>query len=310
MLRQSTLRGIALPGMAERLITTLFADDTTVYLSCRDSYADLQQILLTWCVAAGATFNLGKTEIIPIGSRVYREQVSTTRRLNSESLPLPAGLRIAPEGEPTRILGVWVGNNIDHDSPWEPVLKQIRLSLKGWDRPGLTIFGRSLIINMEVGGRIQYLAKVQGMSRTIRDELALIIRSFIWPTQATPPVNMETLHLPISKGGIGLMDIEARLTSITLTWLQPLLDFSSGRPAWAFIADALIAQNATTSGPQSDRSSKLQVFLQNWTTNTSSRSSLPYAIRDLLSLAKKNGVTFNAIKIGPELKRKMPLWLH
>jgi len=52
MLRQSNMKGFNIPGVHERLMTTLFADDTTVYLSEFDCYDDLRNILDTWCIAS------------------------------------------------------------------------------------------------------------------------------------------------------------------------------------------------------------------------------------------------------------------
>jgi hypothetical protein len=57
------------------MIASLFSDDTTVYLTKNDSFAGLQDILNTWCKASGAKFNIAKTEIIPIGSKEYGEEV-------------------------------------------------------------------------------------------------------------------------------------------------------------------------------------------------------------------------------------------
>ena len=65
-LRASSLKGYNIPGAAERLIATLFADDTTTFLHKEDSFADLMSILDTWCTASGAKFNKDKTEIIPL----------------------------------------------------------------------------------------------------------------------------------------------------------------------------------------------------------------------------------------------------
>jgi hypothetical protein len=58
-------------GIDKKLITTLFADNTTVYLSQYDLFDDLTDTLNLWCKASGARFNISKTEIIPIGSRTY-----------------------------------------------------------------------------------------------------------------------------------------------------------------------------------------------------------------------------------------------
>ncbi|KAI9059684.1 hypothetical protein FKP32DRAFT_1540696, partial [Trametes sanguinea] len=66
-LRNSALRGITIPGVDKRLLAALFADDTTIYLHIEDDYAALAGILELWCAAAGAKFNRGKTEVIPLG---------------------------------------------------------------------------------------------------------------------------------------------------------------------------------------------------------------------------------------------------
>lgn len=71
MIRDSTLRGITLGGDLERLITTLFTDDTTVYLSENDSFHDLKHVLNKWCRASGAKFNIPKTVIVPMGIEEY-----------------------------------------------------------------------------------------------------------------------------------------------------------------------------------------------------------------------------------------------
>ncbi|KAF9552529.1 hypothetical protein CPC08DRAFT_620877, partial [Agrocybe pediades] len=72
MLRDSNLTGFHLQRDIERLIVTLFADDTTVYLSEHDSFDELQRILTRWCQASGAKSNVAKTVIIPAGTEEYR----------------------------------------------------------------------------------------------------------------------------------------------------------------------------------------------------------------------------------------------
>ena len=78
LIRQSNLVGFKVQGQLERTIVSLFADDTTVYLSENDNIGDLYAILQTWCIASGAKFNLEKTEVILIGTKEYRAQVSQT----------------------------------------------------------------------------------------------------------------------------------------------------------------------------------------------------------------------------------------
>jgi len=95
--------------MNKVLKASLFADDTTVYLSQEDSFQELQAMLNMWCRASGAKFNIAKTEIIPIGTPQHWRNMCETRRLSPNQPPIPGDIHIVKDGEPTRILGAWIG---------------------------------------------------------------------------------------------------------------------------------------------------------------------------------------------------------
>ena len=76
------LHGYNIPGSEGKLIISLFADNTCIFLSKNDRMDNVQSILDEWCQASEARFNIGKTEIIPIGSLNHCNQVITTRKLN------------------------------------------------------------------------------------------------------------------------------------------------------------------------------------------------------------------------------------
>jgi hypothetical protein len=81
-LRQSDLKGFKIKGKEEKLIATLFADDTMVYLDAEDDFGSLVEILEEWCTASGAKFNISKTEMIPIGQIEHRDRVRANRFVN------------------------------------------------------------------------------------------------------------------------------------------------------------------------------------------------------------------------------------
>ncbi|KAF9542899.1 hypothetical protein CPC08DRAFT_745369 [Agrocybe pediades] len=171
MLRQSNLQGFKIKGEAERLITTLFADDTTVWLSAQDNFEDLQVILEKWCRVSGAKFNITKTVILPVGTPEYRIQLQYTRKLNENGREIPADMQIAEDGTPVRVLGAYVGNKLDQVAIWTPVLEKIDTQLANWDKGHHTQDGRRLIIGMVVGSLTQYLTRVQGMTLEIEENL-------------------------------------------------------------------------------------------------------------------------------------------
>lgn len=129
MLRNSNLIGFKIPGAATRLITTLFANDTTVFLSMVNKFEDVQSILERWCKASGAKFNVPKTEVIRIGSEEYRKSVLETRKLNVEHEAISNNIHIAKDGEPTRTLGAWIGNKVNNATPWTLSLRRLNMIL-------------------------------------------------------------------------------------------------------------------------------------------------------------------------------------
>jgi Reverse transcriptase (RNA-dependent DNA polymerase) len=309
MLRQSNLKGFEIPGVNDKLITTLFADDTTVFLSEYDKYIDLEAILNKWCIASGARFNVNKTEVIPVGNPLYRKEVIATRHIHPSQEPLANDIHIASDQESVRMLGAWIGNNIDQAIVWSPILDKIRNNLDRWSKSHPTLFGRRLIIQMVVGGMTQYLVKVQTMPKQVEDILEKTIRNFLWADKK-PPVNMATLCLPVRQGGVKLLDIKARNKAIDIMWLKSYLDLSNKRPMWAYVADVLISENISRVSGRVSSLAQINTYLQTWSPSLHSSSKLPKDIFQIMKTGQKFGVNFEALKLSKSLKEQLPAWYH
>jgi hypothetical protein len=172
MLRCSTIRGFQIKSAVDRLVTTLFADDTTVYLSEHDQFENLQSLLNKWCRASGAKFNIKKTAILPVGTPAYCRQVLETRKLSlDQEYQIPPEIEIAKDGSTVRILGAFVGNGVNQPGVWAPVLEKISRQLSQWSKSHPTQDGCKLIVEMVVGGLTQYLMRVQGMPLKLKELL-------------------------------------------------------------------------------------------------------------------------------------------
>ncbi|KAF5378764.1 hypothetical protein D9615_006956 [Tricholomella constricta] len=287
-LRNSSLTGYKIKGDAERLLTTLFADDTTVYLSEYDSFTDLENILNKWCRVSGAKFNLNKTTIIPMGSEEYRRNLVENRKMSATEEPIPEHIHIAADGVPVRILGAFIGNKIENANIWTPTLEKIQLALERWDKSHPTQNGRGTIITMEAGGRSQFKARVQGMPKPVEGKLDKMIRTFMWNSDSTPAVGTETMSLPITRGGKKVLDIKTRNQAIELTKLKSYLQLDENRPRWAKVADERYLSNATTSRRSRDDKALVTMFIQDWSSKLrEGNMSLPPTLRSMLGAAKK-----------------------
>lgn len=310
MLRKSDLRGYNVPGVIDKIIVTLFADDTMTYLSEFDDYGSLLNILDKWCLVSRAKFNKEKTEAVPMGTPEYRESVLQTRRLSPNAPALPNDLNLTPDGSSIRSLGAWIGNGADQMAPWTAVTKKVNTALVRWGRCNPTLRGKRLIVQMIVAGMTQYLTKAQGMPDEIENRLIRITRNFIWNDARTSPVSMETLSLPIREGGIKLIDIKARNEAVELTWLRGYLNDTKNRPTWAYVADVLICHSVMSVDRNTIPDARVNPYLQTWHTSTHGTLQLPKVLKSMFKIARKYNTDFQAIKLTRALKKKMPAWYH
>ncbi|KAJ7203484.1 hypothetical protein B0H12DRAFT_977600, partial [Mycena haematopus] len=233
MLRNSSLRGYSIPGVTEKAVVKLFADDTTAYLSEEDSFDDLTKVLDKWCLASGARFNVTKTEIIPYGSAAFRDRLLATRRLHPDDSEIPTSVHIAKEGEAVRILGSFIGNGVEAFGVWTPVLEKIDSDYQRWANLRPTLVMKRHIDQMIAGSRSQYLAQVNGMPATVTKHILNAQREFINDSKAAV-ISREALMAPRDMGGIGLFDLEARNDALLLLKAASLAGYGpSERPHWA-----------------------------------------------------------------------------
>ncbi len=314
MIRKSDLEGFNIPRCGEVLKAVLFADDTTVYLSSRDDFRTLQRVLDTWCSAAKARFNMSKTEIVPIGSVAYREEMAETYRSSGVWQNYPRGVHVAQEGEAVRILGAFFGNGVDQVDIWTLVLtkivamkKPLMHAIDRWKAGHATIQGKKHVVQMIVGGMTQFFTTVQRMPAVIVDRLKKIIREYLWDGRHNVPVGLDHVCLPVSRGGLGMLDLESRSEAIDIMWLKSYLDFSQERPTWAFVADDLFATHVPKDCRPKKASLRLNPFLQRWKPKA---RGLPAELEALLKVARKHGVRLEGLAFSRKIIRAMPMWDH
>ena len=305
-----TLKGFAAPGLEEKILVNMFADDTTLYLNKDDRFDQVELTLTKWCQVSGAKFNIEKTEIIPLGTAEHRAEVVTSRKINPEdNRQLDNRIKVALDGEAIRLLGAWIGNGVDDLTPWEPIIDQIKKDLERWLRIHPTVHGKRLIAQAIIGGRTQYLAKVQGMPPRIEDAIQKIIQEFIWDNEPIPRLKPTILELPLEEGGLNLLSVKTRNEAIEIMWLKSYLNFSPSRPTWAIITDILINASAP---PNISPLGKLNTYMQSWDPPTRGLRTayLNNDIIRMINTAKKYDTNLDALRIAPKINAQLPAWYH
>lgn len=304
------VHGLTIPGLNEKLVINLFADDTTLYLSDKDRFDTIEPKLRAWCEASGAKFNIEKTEIIPLGTLTHRNAVITMCKINQQDqTQLDQRIHIAKEGEAVRSLGAWIGNHAADLTPWEIMLDKMRKKLEIWGRYNPTLYGKRLIIQAIIGGHTQFLATAQGMPTHIETALKEMIRNFIWTQDTAPRMALEYLYKPIDEGGLSILDISARNEAIEIMWLKAYLNLSPSRPAWATVTDLLINAAAP---PGTSAIARVNSFTQSWHPPTRGPRADLIGERNvrMIKVAKKYDTNLAAIRLSPEIRMKLPAWYH
>jgi hypothetical protein len=179
------------------LVCKLFADDTQLYLSKNDKFSDVLRITNTWCTASTARFNEGKTEVLPVGSEHHRAAVARTRSLQGTRDPtntLPQGVRIVGNGEALRVLGGWVGHNVDTAAIWETAVTKMEEAAMKWSRRNLTMIGRKLIVNFAVLSRAQYLLMTNDPPPDTVKRICKTVREVMWHNKSKSIMRIEELQ--------------------------------------------------------------------------------------------------------------------
>ena len=123
-------------------------------------------------------------------------------------------------------------------------------------------------------------------------------------------MSLENLTKPRDRGGIDLLDIEARNQAIELTWLKAYVDKSNSRPTWTYVIDAIIncINNDGITKPN-DIHTFLTMLCPSGRTRRS-RKQTPRPLITLLQTAKKHNLSFAPRKLSKALKQQMPVWFH
>ena len=120
------IQPFAIPDTEEKMIISLFTDDTNLYLSKEDRMDLVQEILDRWCQAFSVKFNMEKMEIIPFRTEAHRERVIATRKLNlRDQIPFDDHIKIARDSKTIRILSAQFRNHSSEEILWESVIDKI-----------------------------------------------------------------------------------------------------------------------------------------------------------------------------------------
>ena len=308
-IRMSQLTGIRIKEIPDKILVSMFADDTLIYLTINDDICILFLILDKFCYVSNAKFNEKKYEALPLGDPEFRKKLTETRKLND--LPgnvLRNEIRIIKEGEPMRTLGAWIGHNIDISPNWNNIVEKQKEIMNKWSTMNISLKGKELILKSLIASRAFFLATVNGIPNHIIDQIHKNMRHFVWDGKKGS-LNWKEAVMPREKGGLALPDLYVHKDCITISWIKRWLTKHKNRPTWAYIVDEIIFENVAKD-PHIDDLSKISWILQSWHEKTLANSTIPTFIKEMLSTARKYNIGIDAPKLSLGTKKALPIWSH
>ncbi len=163
---------------------------------------------------------------------------------------------------------------------------------------------------MVVGGRTQFLAKAQTMPDSISKRITDAMLNFVLVGDKHPRVGRDPLALPLERGGVNLIDLDAQNEAIDITWLQDYLTLDDTRVSWTYFADVILARAVAAASRNVEPAARVNVFLQTWKVSTRAAAGIPKDLLRMVKAARKYGVRLDVRNPTEELKGLMPIWYH
>jgi hypothetical protein len=176
-----------------------------------------QQVLKIFCRASGAKINWHKS------AAIWASRTERTWVWGEE-----VGLRWLPKGTGTHYLGIQVGFHLPFEANFDKMMIALKSKLITWSHNKLSLAGRILVANQVLLASTWYLAACWNPNPRMCAQVRGVIRNFIWSGKDAPvraKVKWDTLVLPTSQGGLGIIDpksqSEALLANLLVRGLAP-----------------------------------------------------------------------------------------
>ena len=207
-LRDGTASG-SLQGIVStegvRTTDSEYADDVTAYVS---SIKDIEVVAETvdhFNRVTGAQINREKSHGLLLG------------KWRGGGVPLPSSFNWT-DG-PIKILGIWVGPDIQHNRNWAEVLHKVKAASRGWLKRKLSLRGRAEACIKHVFPLILYKLSVIPCEKRVITAIEQLLTLILWKHIRRVRADRTTCHQRVVHGGLGMPCIQSHLDACRLAFL-------------------------------------------------------------------------------------------
>ena len=206
-----------------------YADDCMLFLRNNNELCSAINILDNFGDVAGLRLNLKKCEGLQLGVK-HHTPVPITQAFG---IKWPQALKY---------LGIFIGNEDEILCPmnWDDKLNKIKAVLQSWAKRELSLFGKILVIKSLAISRVVMAATLLTVPNQVIKKLNSMVFSFIWGQR--DKISRKKVIKPISKGGLGMVDIEKLFDSFKAFWLNRLFSSDNKTDSWAQIPNMYLRE--------------------------------------------------------------------
>ncbi|KAL4385916.1 hypothetical protein GQ457_09G028800 [Hibiscus cannabinus] len=188
-----------------------FADDLIVFCGASETeIKNVVRLLRGFEVASGLKLNLKKSKLLGINvDAAVIDNWAEKIFCKSEKFP-------------STYLGLPLGISKNDAHVWDPVVEKVRLKLSGWKSKTLSFGGRITLVKSVLSNLPIYFISILPMPVKICKLLSNIIAKFLWGSsdhRAIHWLKWETICLPRSHGGLGLINFKVKNHAMLFKWI-------------------------------------------------------------------------------------------
>ncbi len=236
------LTGISCCGLPPAKLI-MYTDDMNLFMSTKENFRLVRQVMTDTMLAIGCRFNLDKTDILVVGSLVHH-----TNGIHDDVTACFEGAYVLPADSPLRILGVWV-NSPDRATPrWKQIVSHIKKLVSQWSSIGASMLNRVVLAKALMMSRCYYLLDGN-------------IHRFVRGSYSSVPYRL--LESPLSVGGLNCPSLTSRALAYDAKFMSDLISGPASTPwrAWTF-ADLDLASVFNSSTKKRDFPGRFNPLLQ------------------------------------------------
>jgi exonuclease III len=189
----------------------LFADDTLILCgAARDQLCHLKSVFVWFQASSGLKINLGKSELVPVGSVPDVEELAVVLGCKVGTLPMS-------------YLGLPLGSSFKDKTIWNGIVEKLETRLAGWKRMYLSKGGRVTLIKSTLSNIPTYYLSLFPIPVGVAHRIEKIQRDFLWGGLGEDfkyhLVSWDRVCTPLYYGGLGIRRLLPYNQALLGKWL-------------------------------------------------------------------------------------------